>query len=145
MVYLLPDKKYMPLIHSNTNGDEIREIIEGIIRLNYCNNNFTVSRLALILRICESHLRDITNDYFEMSPSKLIESVKIEKALKSLASGKNVSTSARVNGFSNSRSFRNAFKRRLFITPSEYRGLIASGDKKNNKIVKRYINLLWKN
>lgn len=99
---------------------------------------FGVEQLAEALGISESHLRDICYQKYQMSPGFIIEGVHLEIALKLLVGNQlKIYEICRKAGYRNLKTFRNAFKRRLNMTPKEFRRNIAEYDDKE------LIELLW--
>ena len=95
--------------------------IEKKIRERYNDANFTVEKLAEELHISESYLREIIYINFFMSPQRLIETIRIQKALECLLKDEKVYITAGKIGYSNIRSFRRAFSKRLGLTPCSFR------------------------
>jgi AraC-like DNA-binding protein len=93
--------------------------IKNIIIKNMNNYNFSVAMLAEILDISPSHLRDIINQHFFMSPSRLIESLRLEKAVCLLQEGASLDSVRRKTGYIYARTLRRVFKKRLHKTPQE--------------------------
>jgi AraC-like DNA-binding protein len=133
----------MPLIHSNMDRKEISDIIKGIIQVNFRDPNFCVGKLSTVLKICESHLRDIISKNLKMSPQHLIETIRLEKALEHLSRGRSISEAMHCCGYSELRSFRNAFKKRLQISPSKFRELTKKDCEQRTKTKNHCLYLLW--
>jgi two-component system response regulator YesN len=122
---------------------EISDIIKGIIQVNFRDPNFCVGKLSTDLKTCESHLRDIFSKHFRMSPQHLIETIRLEKALEHLSSGRSISEAMHGCGYSELRSFRNAFKKRLQMSPSEFRELTKIDCEQKAKILNHCLYQLW--
>lgn len=75
------------------------------------------------------------------SPKTLLENIRLEKALELLAK-ESCSAAARKAGYACCKTFRGAFKRRLGMTPTEYKRMLSSGNKK--QLIKEHQMLLWK-
>ena len=104
--------------------------IKNVIIQNISNPDFSVIMLAEILKISPSHLRDIINRHFLMSPLSLIESFRLEKAIYLLSENKSVEFVKRATGYIHSRTFRRVFKKRLQQTPKACRDLFLKKEEK---------------
>lgn len=116
--------------------------IQEIIIENISNLNFSVSLLAEQLQISTSHLREIVNEQFAMSPLQLIESIRLEKALRLLADGSSIDSARRQTGYTNSRTFRRTFKKRLYITPSACQQRLTA-HKEQSQYIRHLKEILW--
>lgn len=83
----------------------------------------------------------LTCERFEKSPQWLIETVRIGEALKELSKqdGRLYEVCKRV-GYMNHKTFRRAFKKRLGITPSEFREMVSKD--KDGTILKEYLKVV---
>ena len=117
--------------------------IEEIIFRNISNYNFSVSLLAEQLQISTSHLREMVNEQFAMSPLRLIESIRLEKALQLLADGSSIDSARRQTGYTNPRTFRRTFKKRLSVTPSSCKQKLTTNPKQSKYLLK-LTEKLWK-
>jgi len=97
--------------------------IKDVIIQNISNSDFSVAMLTEIVNISPSHLRDIINRHFFMSPLSLIESFRLEKAIYLLSENKPIEFVKRETGYIHSRTFRRVFKKRLRQTPKACRDL----------------------
>jgi AraC-like DNA-binding protein len=122
---------------------EIKKIIVSIIKLNYRDPNFNVSRLSSILRTSNSHLREIIKDHYNISPHKLIENIRLEHAVNYLSINIDIFHVSKYIGYSNSRTFRVAFKSRLGIAPSLMKKEFFENEMKQD-IVDKYLKTIWK-
>ena len=99
-----------------------REEIEKAVRASISDPRFSVERLAEAVGLSVSYLREIAESEYGTGPRWLIETIRIEEALKMLADGGgSVFSISRKVGYSNVRSFRKAFEKRVNMSPSECR------------------------
>jgi transcriptional regulator GlxA family with amidase domain len=99
----------------------MKKLIEEEIRKYFRDTEFTVPHLAEKLNISQSYLRDITHHYFMMSPQKQIETIRLKESVKLLLTDIEIYNISIIVGYSNARTFRNAFKNRFDINPSNFR------------------------
>jgi len=116
--------------------------IEKVISQNISNYNFSVEALAEELNISTSHLREITYRFFLMSPKKLVESIKLEKAILMFNSGASIELVKRKLGYLNSRTFRRIFKKRLDLTPNGCQEIL-NKNKFSSSILESLLFKLW--
>jgi AraC-like DNA-binding protein len=95
--------------------------IENTIRQNLTDMQFCVSRLALLLDISPSYLREVVHRHFKTTPQKLIQKHRIEYAVILLTNLEKVQNVSRIVGYGTSRAFRNAFYKERGITPREFK------------------------
>lgn len=95
--------------------------IEKTIRQNLTDMQFCVSRLAILLDISPSYLREIVHRHFKTTPQKLIQKHRIEYAITLLSNLEKVQKVSRIVGYGTSRAFRNAFYKELGLTPREFK------------------------
>jgi AraC-like DNA-binding protein len=106
------------------NLHRIRRII-----ISNVDKPFGVKELAEVLGMSESHLRDSCYEKCQMSPGLIIETIHLEITLKLLADNRlRIYEVCRRAGYRNLKTFRNAFKRRLNMTPKEFRQNSAKTD-----------------
>jgi len=111
------------------------------IREKIYDNCLTVQSLAYDLNLSPSYLREFVNINFNTSPQILIETVRLEAAIKLICKNNACLYSIRSSiGYSNPKTFRQAFKRRLKISPSELKEKINKSQVENEKII---IRELW--
>jgi AraC-like DNA-binding protein len=119
------------------------EYILNHVRKRCADNTFTVQCYANELNFSKSYLREIVNSTFSTSPQKLIETIRLEAAIKILyKNNATIYSVCAAAGYANQKTFRGAFRRRLNISPSEL------NEKFNNslnsqKVCEAYINSLW--
>jgi len=81
----------------------------------------TVAALARRAGVSVRHLTRLFDEALGTTPSRFVESSRIEAAQRLLLSGLPVTTVARDSGFGSDETMRRAFGRRLGLTPSAYR------------------------
>ena len=118
-------------------------VINNILCDCYSDPNFCVERMADKLEISTSYLREIICLNFEICPQKLIESFRLQKSLDLIEKDLKEYEIVIQIGYSNTRSFRRAFKKRFRILPSNYRKIIEYSKHNAHKIKKDLINMLW--
>ena len=119
------------------------EYILSHILKKFADKSFNVQLCAKKLELSESFLREIVNSNFNTCPQKLIETVRLEAAIKIIF--KNNATIYSVcsdTGYSNQKTFRQAFKRRLEISPSELKEKI-NNSTNSSKDYEEFIKELW--
>ena len=99
-------------------GNHYAERIEQIIRRDLSNDRFNVEKLAKSLGVSLSYLREIACDQFGMSPQKLIEKFRMEKAIELISKGEKLYRVSSMVGYSRSQTFSRAFKKAIGVSPS---------------------------
>ena len=117
--------------------------IEKVILENISDYNFSVEILAEKLNISTSHLRETVNRFFFMSPHKLIESVKLQKAILMFCKGASIELVKREIGYINSRTFRRVFKKRLHCTPNGFQKIVLNKSKCSDSLIEPLLSKLW--
>lgn len=112
----------------------INDIID-IINREYSNHNFNVSSLVEKCDYCSDTLRDRLNIEMNITPSKLIENTRIEKAFHLLYDSNKINEVYKKCGFATARAFRFAFKRRTGLSPSQFKETIITEDELNKMIL----------
>jgi len=117
--------------------------IEKQIRNNFFNFSFDVHLLSEKLNLSESYLREIINLHFNCSPHHLIETIRLEEAVRLLNNNdlKIYSIASRV-GYSNLRTFRRSFYKRFSISPQCLKDLILNSENQSKEI-ERILHALW--
>ena len=113
------------------------------IRKRYPDKSFNVQCCARELNISESFLREIVNYNFNTCTQRLIETVRLEAAIKIIS--KNDAAIYSVcsdTGYSNQKTFRQAVKRRFEISPRELKEKISNSKNAHNEC-EAIINELW--
>ncbi len=88
---------------------------------NYSDPNFDVNKLADLLGVCRNHLTNKMQFEFNCTPHCYIEKYRIRKAVELLLSNICTIKICKSVGFSNKKTFYNAFKRITGLTPREYK------------------------
>ncbi len=99
----------------------MKEKIIQIVRENYSEPDFNVNKLSEILTVCRTYLYRCTIKHFDCSPHELIDNFRIKKALELLSNGEKIIYTAIKTGFVNGYNLRRAFKKRMGITPSDFK------------------------
>jgi len=118
--------------------------IYHIIKKNRNNSEFNVKWLAKDMDISYSYLYEIVYKFFDMSPQRLIETIRLEQSIYLISEGMKLIKLYRKLGYDNVRTFRQAFQKRLGMNYSNCRALFENGNKMNNqKIIQELIACLW--
>ncbi len=118
------------------------KLIETAVRQSFHDRFFCVERLAQSLQISPTYLYELTRQYYDLCPQKLLETIRLEEALELLAHGKPLTTIAKRIGYGHIRSFSKAFKKRLGMTPSVCRAAILSSENPTDELA-RLRSMLW--
>ena len=97
------------------------DLIDRVVEENLHDWTFSVERLADLLQISPSYLREHTQRYFGMTPHQLIESRRLQLAVLLLPQHERLYEVSKLIGYNCVRSFRRAFTMRYGMTPSAYR------------------------
>ena len=119
------------------------EILLQHIRKRFYDKSFGVHCCARELNLSESRLREIVNSNFNTCPQQLIETVRLEAAIKLIAEiNVSIYSVCSSTGYSNQKTFRQAVKKRLKLLPKELREKIINSTNacKTSEIV---IKELW--
>lgn len=128
---------------SERRQQQMDKIIE-MVRRRYSDYQFTVERLANEVGSSLSQLRETVHFDYGMSPQELIETVRLEEAMKLLYGGphKNLYEICASVGYVSLKTFLDAFKRRIGVTPTHWRTTVdASHD--DSEEFGRCIEMLW--
>ena len=117
--------------------------IERVILQNISNPNFGVSMLAEIVNTSPSYLREVVYHFFSMSPQKLIESIKLQRALFMISDGASLHIIKKKLGFTNSRTLRRIFNKRLNASPKIYRDLLNNANVQKGTFLKNSLFKIW--
>lgn len=99
---------------------EIKAAI-AIIKKNYCSSNFFIGDISKELHVSESHLRKIFKTETGMSLKKYCDTMRFERATSLLKSDYiSVEDVAELVGFTNTKNFSTAFKKKYNMSPSQY-------------------------
>lgn len=105
---------------------------------------FNVTRLVEKVGICRSYLHELAYNRYGMSLQYLIETVRLEIAIKLIATdGEKIDLIRIKSGYYNSKTFRTAFKKRLNLTPQQCKEMILQANDGKLEIAE-LINELWK-
>lgn len=95
--------------------------IEALIRSMASDPNLSVDAVARCQGLSSSYLRELAHFAFKMSPRKMIETVRLENAVSLMKSGTyDIYTICTRIGYSNTKTFRAAFEKRIGWCPSEF-------------------------
>lgn len=116
------------------------EIID-IVRNRFAGYQFTVEELARETGIGVSHLREKVHLQYHMCPQELIETVRLEESLIRISANhtQNLYEVYSNVGYLSLRTFLDAFKRRLGVTPTECRNALCT----NGTELKKWVAILW--
>ncbi len=125
-------------------SEQINKIVQIILE-NYTNPQFNVDYLACKLGISRSFLRELVYTNYGISVRRLIETIRLENAIKLLANQSEIIERIRVKtGYAYSKTFRTAFKKRLNYTPEELKNIFLNAVDKDTD-VQNLIKILWNN
>ncbi len=124
-------------------GMDFFKILESVIRMNYRDENFNVDELSRISRVSRSHLREQVRLHYGFPPHFLIENIRLENSFYLLVQDFDICDISIDVGFANSQSYRRTFKRRLNVSPTEFKELLNKNEE--NKLIKLnfFKNYLW--
>ena len=109
-------EKGLSSLRTQKTADDVKAYIE----VNYADSNMSLNVLAFEFGITPNYLSGIFKKRFNMNFSQYLESVRLEKAYKYLQEGKlSIDEIAQKIGYTNSDSFRRAFKRTRGVSPSQ--------------------------
>jgi AraC-like DNA-binding protein len=121
----------------------ISDYLFNHIRVRFSDKSFDVQRCANELNFSKSYLREIVHSTFKTSPQKLIETVRLEAAVKNICNkNATIYSVCAAAGYANQKTFRGAFRRRLNISPSELKEKF-NNSLNSKKVCEAYINSLW--
>ncbi len=112
----------------------------------YCIDlNFNVDGLAEKVGLSTRYLREQSYSYYGMSLHRLIETVRLQHAIKMLSSDETIlSLIPPKVGYRYCKTFRQAFKKRFNLTPQECREKFLQAKDKSTEI-ESWLKVLWKN
>jgi len=122
---------------------EFFKILEAVIRMNYRDTNLNVDQLSRISRVSLSHLREQVRLHYGFPPHFLIENIRLENSFYLLMLDFDICDISIDVGFANCQSYRRTFKRRLNLSPTEFKKLLNTAEE--NKLIKLnfFKNYLW--
>ena len=132
-----------PMIRSPETESEFFNVLEAMIRMCYHEPNFNVDELARMARLSLSNLRERIRLHYGFPPHYLIENIRLENSFYLLLLDMEICDICLDVGFANSQSFRRCFKRRLHISPSEFKLVLSSDDENKQMKLKFFKDYLW--
>lgn len=115
-----------------------------IILENYSDPQFNVSALAEKTGRSASYLCEKSYSRYGMNIHQVIETVRLEQAIKLLATDDNKIDYIRIRvGYMYAKSFRRAFKKRLGLPPCECKERVLNAETKEHE-VEYILEHLWK-
>ena len=119
------------------------EYLLNHIRKRFTDKSFNVQCCARELHLSESHLREIVNFNFNTCTQRLIETIRLEAAIKTIFENNTAIYSVcSESGYSNQKTFRQAFHRRLKTSPKKLKEKIHNSDN-SKKEHQATMNKLW--
>lgn len=116
--------KLLPLVNLTTTTTK-NEFPKEIKLISYCSEHYkehiTLSSVAKALNYSPSHLSHLFRDKLKINFAKLITLMRINDAKSMLLGDKSITQIAFEAGFNSVRTFNQAFKAEMKITPGEYR------------------------
>ena len=113
------------------------------IRERFMDNTFNVQCCARELNLSESNLRELVNLNFNTCTHHLIETIRLEAAIKIICEDTvTIYSVCSSTGYSNQKTFRQAFKRHFNMSPHELREKIYKSENKH-KYCEEIIKELW--
>jgi len=122
---------------------EFFKMLEGVIRMNYRDQNFNVDELSRTFRISLSHLRERVRMHYGFPPHFLIENIRLENSFYLLILDIDICDICIDVGFANSQSYRRTFKRRLNLSPTEFRQLMNKDERNKLGKLNFFKHHLW--
>ena len=105
-------------------------------------NEYKVMNLLGQLSVAHDDINFLTTKYFNSTPKKLIENLKLEKVLVLMENNYTINKIMNECGYSQLRTFQKAFKRRFKQSFLYYKNLI-SKSKEKDVIIRKLIEGLW--
>lgn len=119
--------------------------IDSEILENYSNPVFDVSSLSKKIDKSPSFLREVTYKNLGIGTQYLIETIRLKNAIKCLSNNNEpIDIICLKSGYSYSKTFRSAFKKRIKMTPLECKKLIHNS-KDIDLVMKKIIETLYEN
>ena len=117
--------------------------VENHIRKRHADKLFDVNCLAEELKISESYLREKINMGYNCSLHHLIETIRLERAIILLCNKQKYIYSICLEvGYANLKTFREAFKKCMRMTPNEFKNIIRKS-KDVQKEKEKLTQYLW--
>ncbi|MCP5053646.1 MAG: AraC family transcriptional regulator [bacterium] len=115
-----------------------------VIEKNKSDDQFTVRGLAGEVGISYSYLYEVVHKNYDMSPRQLIETVRLEEAIRLIAGGMKMMDIVKKLGYDNIRTFRVALYKRLRMNYTSCRSVLEKESREEvEKEVQRCISCLW--
>lgn len=102
-----------------------------------------MQRLANKFNVGQTHFREIVHSNFIMSPQQLIETIRLEEGSKLVSNGVKIYEVAIKVGYSHTKSFRRAFKRRFGFSPNQFKQKLKNIYYKDANMSKSIRKQLW--
>ncbi len=120
------------------------EKIMDTTRNRFADYQFTVDELAREVGMSVSYLREIVHIHYGMCPHELIETVRLEEALRAICRNHmdNPYIICSSVGYISLRTFLDAFKKRVGVTPTDWKRSI-SGNGKAETGLEKAVKFLW--
>ena len=123
----------------------LAEVILQTIVDNYSNLQFNVNCLADKVGKSPSFLREVVYTAYGMGVHELIETIRLEQAIKLLGTNGEIIDFTRIKaGYAYSKTFRAAFKKRLHLTPQECKHKLAQAENRRAQM-ECLVKALWEN
>ena len=119
--------------------------LESIIASNYRDNEFCTTKLAEILDISCSYLREIWYRKYCICPQQYIEKVRLEYFIRIYSPDLPLYEMSESAGFIDVRSLRRAFKKHFKFTPSTLCELYKNNQTDLQLFMQGLIHRLWNN
>jgi len=118
-------------------------LLKDYVRKRCSDYNFNVSALSRELQVSESYLRESVHRICHCSPSCLIETLRIQRAIDYMSdTSLGLYSIMQKSGYSCSKTFRRAVTKRLGKPPSYIKNRIKES-KDKRKETDKWMNILW--
>jgi AraC-like DNA-binding protein len=105
-----------------------RRLVEALAWLHrHADRSLRLDELARAVGLSGAHLRSLFRSHFNASPKQVLQDIRMHHAQTRLAAGSGVAEAAYASGWEDVSAFAKAFRRRLGLSPSEYRRQLAAG------------------
>jgi len=128
----------------HTKSKELQAKLIQLISEHYLSDDFDVTKLAKLLKICDRTLHRQCTQHLSTSPGKLIQRFKIERAKELLMNITDIKSAAIGAGFKSVWTFNIAFKKELGINPSQFKKDIQTSNE-FREIRKKLLKIVIKN